>query len=1774
MSQNFNVDPYYDDFDPSKNFHRILFKPGYAVQARELTQSQTILQSQISKFADNIFTQNTPVTGGKTSVNLKCSYLKLNSTYDNSPITASDFLNKIIRDDSGTILAKVIGTSEQTGTSTNPGDPPTLVISYLSGVKFTDASRILTTDNSNLFATTTGITGGSTCTGSSSTASVSDGVFYVVNGYSVSSTQNQDGSYSKYSIGNFVSVQPQTIILNKYSNTPSYRVGLQIKETRADSISDTSLLDPAVGASNYQAPGADRYQIILTLTALPLGIGNDDQFIELLRIENGSIVKQVDGTVYSVIDDYFAKRDYETNGDYIVEDFKLTPATNTNNASTYNLKVGKGIAYVRGYRIQNQSDIVLTSNRARTQDSINNNNLYVDYGNYFYVDTLNNTFDVSKFPFVDLHSVGPSGIDSSNTATYHSTLVGTAHIRNISFDSSTSDSNTQTYIYKTYLSDISANTLSSTAKAGGSSTTIPFLELTPGQFSSTANAYYGATISITSGTSSGDARRIVSYNGTTKVATVDKPFTLTPDTSTAFSVQLSTKVVESLVQVNGSYAITASANINAVRGKENGFGTGDTIFSSSNRPELLLQFGHPYVGTVSDSSYVSSRVFRSKTFGVGNAITLTSTTGNPIRFLGADSSDAIKQNYIVIEKSTGKVLDFITSGNTITVGANTDQVTFTSSTYAGKTVDIIAQVSVSSGDATSYVLKSKNLVTGNTTHTVSTSGTHINNTYVSTTLGQTYVTSTDINRTKMSLYVSDVKKLTKVIHTKSLSLVVTDAMLMDSTYDVTSLFKLDNGQKDSYYDHASVSLVPGASMPVGNLLFIYDFYTHSGGDGYFSVRSYLSAGDGGVSTSPEIYAYIPTYTSSHRINYKLSDCLDFRPTRKNAQSTFVIDTTTNTDAGMLIPANLSTFTSTYSYYLGRKDLLILSKDGNFKILEGSPSSTPIEPDSPEGSLIVAKITHDPYTAVIPGETMSMGITSVATTNLSINKVIYKRWIKKDITDLQTRVNNIEYYQSLNLLEQKAQALQVPDSNGLNRFKNGILVDDFSSYLTADTYNRDFMANINTRKNQLTPLTLVDNFQLQNPIALNSLGTVKTTNIMAIASISGTQTNLFTLPYTNVDTIIQPLATSTISLNPFSLAITQGVVKLSPPMDNWIDIRTAPTIMVTDDKLQLRQEQQGLNLTNMGDFNALVDKTTDDSVHVLPFIRPQQLIFRAKGLLVNTPVSAWFDGRDVSNSIQAASTIELKNVTGKFNEDDIIGFYVSAGSKFYPTGRVVSVYNYPNGTDVRLYISAVVGQPQYTSTQVIQNAKFDASGVYIAGSKTASGTINNGVSSLKLSGSLTGVGGGYTPVGGSGTYQIYKTNNPSDWGSFMNQYSVWGNLAHYTSTAYVGTFNVNIPDDGTYTILASASTSTPNIYIDSVSLGTISGPTTVSTFTKTLTAGSHVISWNIPGNSSIPLNGVAVVAKDSGGNIVFESTNPPNLNYDSVDQELLQVGGGAWFTGVTKIKLDAQASNVDNFYAGAKITVVSKFYVEQNVETASYYPPPPPPANNDDGCGGGCFTGDTMVNMANGKKKKISDIKVGDEVMNFDGTSTNKVLFVEKLSGEIFETLYSPDKKYKAFATANHPLYINGKLSAVDPEFNYSIYPWLGKNEKLIPIDVVPATSDLVYNLWTDGDCTYIVNGYGTTTIIGDGGVVRLAYEQGLITAERASEIIVKFTDAGMKTVYGAYLFNETFGKLNWKPVNSFLAAIYADKDKNKVAQKFVDVIFGIVGSIAMIFKNK
>lgn len=75
---NLNVNPYYDDYDDSKNFQKVLFKPSVAVQARELTQLQTILEQQIKRHGDHIFREGSIVEGMESSLDLDAGFVKVN----------------------------------------------------------------------------------------------------------------------------------------------------------------------------------------------------------------------------------------------------------------------------------------------------------------------------------------------------------------------------------------------------------------------------------------------------------------------------------------------------------------------------------------------------------------------------------------------------------------------------------------------------------------------------------------------------------------------------------------------------------------------------------------------------------------------------------------------------------------------------------------------------------------------------------------------------------------------------------------------------------------------------------------------------------------------------------------------------------------------------------------------------------------------------------------------------------------------------------------------------------------------------------------------------------------------------------------------------------------------------------------------------------------------------------------------------------------------------------------------------------------------------------------------------------------------------------------------------------------------------------------------------------------------------------------------------------------------------------------------------------------
>ena len=96
-----------------------------------------------------------------------------------------------------------------------------------------------------------------------------------------------------YINGFHVNVSEQVIVLDKYTNSPSYRVGLSITESFVTPNDDASLNDNAAGSSNVNAPGAHRFKIDLTLAKKTLTSTEDSNFVELLRLSEGIIQNRV-----------------------------------------------------------------------------------------------------------------------------------------------------------------------------------------------------------------------------------------------------------------------------------------------------------------------------------------------------------------------------------------------------------------------------------------------------------------------------------------------------------------------------------------------------------------------------------------------------------------------------------------------------------------------------------------------------------------------------------------------------------------------------------------------------------------------------------------------------------------------------------------------------------------------------------------------------------------------------------------------------------------------------------------------------------------------------------------------------------------------------------------------------------------------------------------------------------------------------------------------------------------------------------------------------------------------------------------------------------------------------------------------------------------------------------------------------------------------------------------------------------------------------------------
>ena len=461
-----NISPYYDDFDSEKNFYKVLFKPGYPIQARELTTLQSILQDQVKSFGSHIFKEGSVVIPGNIAYDGNFNSVKLN--INNFGVDISLYIDKFI---GKKISGQISGTTAIIQFIALPDglnvDDLTIYVKYLDSDNnfefnpFEDGESLIAEENITYGNTTINagtpfaslISLNATSVGSS--ASIGDGVYFI-RGY-------------------FVNVSKQTIILDNYTNTPSYRVGLKIEELILSAGDDSSLYDPAKGFTNYAAPGADRFKINLTLTKKLISDLNDTDFVELLRVENGKIKIIEQKSQYNIIKDYMAERTYDESGDYTVEPFSVsvnnslndrlgnnglffdTETTEQKNSPSEDLmclKISPGKAYVRGYDVEKISTTIIDVDKPRDTERIDNVNIPFEMGNILTVNTTSGT-PKQKLTIDLLDQFVGSGTTIGNARVYNFSLTDAAYANNAT--------NWNLYLYdiQTYTTLVLNSTISS-----------------------------------------------------------------------------------------------------------------------------------------------------------------------------------------------------------------------------------------------------------------------------------------------------------------------------------------------------------------------------------------------------------------------------------------------------------------------------------------------------------------------------------------------------------------------------------------------------------------------------------------------------------------------------------------------------------------------------------------------------------------------------------------------------------------------------------------------------------------------------------------------------------------------------------------------------------------------------------------------------------------------------------------------------------------------------------------------------------------------------------------------------------------------------------------------------------------------------------------------------------------------------------------------------------------------------------------------------------------
>ena len=1134
LDKDLNVPPYFDDYDETKKFHRVLYRPALPIQARELNQQQTILQNQIERFGNHIFKDGSVVDGVGVIYHPNIHYMSLADNFNsNTSLYPADLDNTYLITNSTDSANAVRATIKIAKTGLITAQPATnrMYFDYVyTGTNATSGAdinrfsegdtlyvydanqgKLSTLDANNLLDTIGTLTtnGSFTASGNAYCLTVTDGTIF------------QKGFFSK--------VSKQTITVRDYStNVTGYIVGFDTTESVVSPSQDSTLYDNALGYSNENAPGAHRLKLEPTLVSkLKTDSANNIQFFALVEFDGQEPTEQNDDPAYAILEQQLSRKTYEESGDYVVKPFQIESRTAANTSNFY-YEISPGIAYARGYRVEKLGSTKVEIEKASTTNYSQNQIITGNYGNYVVCDEFLGTFNVEEISSVTLYDTAQNAIseyEGTDSAPSGSS-VGTANIRAVEFNSGTRKgiANTTYLIYLFNIVMNSGKSFSTDVKS------IYTNDATLGKAkadlvleNSLAVLKENTKLSVVFPSGFAATKRLTDNTGisdTTYIYNQTKASTIATDGTITISSLDTAAPGAGLERIPLSAGAFTGSDINDFN-----FYTVSNTYTANLSGTINLQTGQTVLagtGTSFGTEIAADDIIRiddGSSQHLRRIVSVTNTTQIILdASIAATNTACVYQWYL----PAGLPLPI----NTVTVSSNTAFVANLDYTMSAAN-DVYCTFNVLRNQATAInklINKSRYVKIDCGTHGAGAAG-------------------------PWDLGITDVHKIRNIFVGTSYA---------NTNTDRKTWFELDNGQKDAYYDHGKLSIKPqfASSITASSKLFVeLDYFSAnlSSSVGFFSVESY-PIDDANTSNTTAITSFeLPVYKG-----VELRNVIDFRPLKFNTansvangdpSNTFISENPAVSNSAFNIPSDGqymiapdSNFVADFEYYLPRKDIITVDTSGNFIVNKGEPSLTPRVPFVENDQTLLAESFVPPYPTATRREYDLYPYNKLDF--VKIQSRTNRRYTMKDIGILENRLKRVEYYTVLNILEQQAKDLTITDANGLDRFKNGIFADPFNSHKLGNVIDFEYKIAIDSKEGVARPFINKHDIDFQYNSS-NSSNIQKTGPII-------------TLPYDHELAISQRYATKVRNTTE-SVWQWNGLCSLYPSYDFHRDETIAPNV---------------------------------------------------------------------------------------------------------------------------------------------------------------------------------------------------------------------------------------------------------------------------------------------------------------------------------------------------------------------------------------------------------------------------------------------------------------------------------------------------------------------------------------------------------------------------------------------------------------------------------------